>query len=239
MLEFEIDRRVAEVFPEVAVGGFLAGDLDAVDWDDAAGAFTATAEELEAQGVTLQNLTEDPRVAGWRDAIGRCGLKPSTFKSSPEQLARRVLKGQDVSTPLPLVDAYCAVSVRHLAPMGAYDLARLPQPRVTLRHGRPEEDRFLPLGGRPEDMPVTDAVVVYGCGDEVICWAFNHRDSRVTCLTPDTPVAAFFTEAVSGAQRAASEAALAEMARRLEEAGARVGAIRFADAAEPQRSLDL
>ncbi len=35
--------------------------------------------------------------------------------------ARRAFKGVAISTPLQLVNLYCAVSVQHLAPLGAYD----------------------------------------------------------------------------------------------------------------------
>lgn len=234
-LTIRLSPQILERHPQALVGAFRATELEELSLDRPA--FTASAQDLEKQGVHKQNLVEHPNIQGWRQAIGQCGLKPSSFKSSPEQLARRLLKGQEISTPLPLVNAYCAVSVRHLAPMGAYDLARLPAAEIELRLVSPRTDRFAPLGGRTEDMPMEEDVASYACGDEVICWAYNHRDSRRTCLQPDTRQSVFIAEAVTTVQQDAVYSALQEMASELEAAGAKVGELRFADGSQPQAIL--
>jgi DNA/RNA-binding domain of Phe-tRNA-synthetase-like protein len=228
-IRIEIDPAIRERFPDCRVGAFLARGLAA-----AAGRLKLEAAEtlsapLTAQGVSVEGLSEEPRIREWRKAFQQSGLKPSTFKSSPEQLARRLLKGSWISTPLPLVNLYAAVSVKHLTPMGAYDVARLPSPAVILRPAR-EGDVFHPLGARPEEMPLKPSVPVYASGSEVICWAFNHRDSAVTCLHADTDLGLFMGEAVAPVQYPALEAALTELARDLREAGAEVGELSFADA---------
>jgi DNA/RNA-binding domain of Phe-tRNA-synthetase-like protein len=236
--ELRIDPAVLERFPACRVGGFLVSGLGAAAASLAADPVPLDAAELEAQGVHQQNLADEPRIRGWRQAMARCGLKPSTYKSSPEQLAGRLLRGKGISTPLPVVTAYCAVSARHLAPMGAYGRSRLPEPSVVLRFPRPE-DRFRPLGGRPEDMPLLPEVAVYASGSEVICWAFNHRDSASTCLEEGTDEALFLSEAVEGVQHPALEQALAEMSALLARRGARVGPVRYVDAAAPATKLDV
>jgi DNA/RNA-binding domain of Phe-tRNA-synthetase-like protein len=82
-------------------------------------------------------------------------------------------------------------------------------------------------------MPITDRVVVYGCGDEVICYAFNFRDSARTCLTAETQTAAFFGEAVTAEQREAMRVALDDLADFLRVRGACAGDVRLADATNP------
>jgi DNA/RNA-binding domain of Phe-tRNA-synthetase-like protein len=220
-LDLLLDAALLARFPSCRVGGFLvrklgaaAGRLAGMDLDGARAA-------LEAAGITAEGLSAEPRIREWRRAFSECGLKPSAFKSSPEQLASRLLKGKGISTPLPVVNAYCAVSVRHLAPMGAYDLARLPEPSVILRTARNGEDVFQPLGGRPEDMPLSERVAVYASGSEVICWAFNHRDSARTCLQEET------------------DEALPELRALLASCGAQAGEIRFVDPAAPHAVLSL
>ena len=114
--------------PDLLVAGFRAAKLRtaAAACGDVTPVFEAARAALGEAGVTLQNLVEQPQIAAWRKAIGACGLRPSRYRSSAEQLARRVLKTGTVSTPLPLVTLYCAVSAHHLAPLGAYDVTRLP-----------------------------------------------------------------------------------------------------------------
>lgn len=225
---------IAGRFPDVLVGcvsadglGGVVSSLETVRLlQDARTAHAAT-------GVCLERLSEDPRIAGWRQAIQACGLKPSTYRSSPEQLARRLLKGQEVNTPLPLVNLYCAVSVKHLAPLGGYDVERLPGRVIELRTGNPEHDSFDPLGASPDEMPITPPLAVYGCGEEILCWGFNHRDSKRTCLTSTTRSALFVGEAVTLAQHAPLKAALAELASLLAAGGAQVQGPMFADAQMP------
>jgi DNA/RNA-binding domain of Phe-tRNA-synthetase-like protein len=215
--------------PDILVGGLMASNLlEAAR--DAPPLPEDTAQALVSQDVTIELVADHPLVKDWRSAIAACGLKPSTYKSSPEQLARRTLKSGPVQTGLPLVDLYCEVATRHLAPLGGYDDDRLPPTEVELRLARPD-DVFLPIGGG--DMPLTDKVAVYAGGSTVLCWAYNCRDSRETCLTENTRAALFLGEAVTARQQDALRVALEDLAGRLTSAGASVGAILYADAAQP------
>jgi DNA/RNA-binding domain of Phe-tRNA-synthetase-like protein len=234
----EIDPAILERFPACRVGGFLASGLAAAAHRAKLEAAETLMAPLTVQGVSVEGISEEPRIREWRKAYQQSGVRPSTYKSSAEQLARRLLKGSWISTPLPLVNHYSAISVKHLTPMGAYDVTRLPHPEVVLRLPR-EGDTFHPLGARPEDMPLKPTVPVYASGSEVTCWAFNHRDSAVTCLHADTDLGIFMAEAVAEIQYPSLEAALAELARDLAEAGATVGGLVFADSESPSALLSL
>ena len=213
------------------MGGLVAGNLMS-----AAAALADqpapvdTRQELIDRGITVERIADEPVIADWRAAIAACGLKPSTYKSSPEQLARRVIKSGALHTPLPLVDLYCDVATRHLAPMGAYHVDALPSSEIVLRLAHPDHDVFHPLGARDHEMPLTPQVAVYAAGNTVICWGFNCRDSRDTCLTPDTEVGLFLGEAVTSRQHEPLRSAFADLAERLSGAGAEVGPAVFVDA---------
>jgi DNA/RNA-binding domain of Phe-tRNA-synthetase-like protein len=225
---------VGERHPDILVGGLLASGLRAAAATVEGQPFPDdTAQALVNQDVTIELVADHPLVRDWRTAIAACGLKPSTYKSSPEQLARRTLKSGPVRTGLALVDLYCEVATRHLAPLGGYDAARLPVPALDLRTADPATDTFAPLGGRDGDMPLTDRVVVYAAGPTVVCWAYNCRDSRDTCLTAETDVGLFLGEAVTARQHDALRTALDDLAGRLRAAGAGVGPVCFADRAGP------
>lgn len=228
-----IAGEVAGRHPDILVGGLLATGLRAA----AAAAPPLpddTAQALVGQDVTIELVADHPLIKDWRAAIASCGLKPSTYKSSPEQLARRTLKSGPVQTGLALVDLYCEVATRHLAPLGGYDVDRLPESPIDLRLAR-SGDRFTPLGGG--EMPLTDQVVVYAAGDTVLCWAYNCRDSRETCLTEDTDTGLFLGEAVTARQHEALRAALDDLAARLADAGATVGPVVYGSADRPQTEI--
>jgi DNA/RNA-binding domain of Phe-tRNA-synthetase-like protein len=227
-----IAGEIAERHPDILVGGLLASNLRATAAAVAAAPFPDdTAQALVNQDVTIELVADHPLVRDWRAAIAACGLKPSTYKSSPEQLARRTLKSGPVRTGLALVDLYCEVATRHLAPLGGYDVERLPAAEIDLRLAG-ADDSFAPLGGG--DMPLTGTVAVYGAGSTVICWGYNCRDSRDTCLTEDTETGLFLGEAVTARQHGALRIALADLAGRLAAAGAGVGPVVFADRETPQ-----
>ena len=189
---------------------------------------------LEELGIELRAVADHPHIHAWRQAAAAAGLKPSTFRSSPEQLVRRYLKGDGVSTSLPVVDFYCAISASHLVPLGAYDVARLPTAEVEVRIVN-TSDTFRPLGGGVPRLDVP--AVVYASGSEVICYGWNHRDSATTCLVPETHDALFFGEALDHIQRLALDDAFAELREGLIKSGAAVGDIRHVD--RPSPSVEL
>jgi lysyl-tRNA synthetase class 2 len=216
-----------------------AGNLEgtgALDQARLAELWQSARDAVTAEGITIERAADHPLIAAWRSATTAQKLKPSTYKSSVESLVRRVLKDGAVHTPLPLVDAYCAASVKHLAPVGAYDLALLPSRDVSVRHGQPD-DHFDPLGGRREDMPVTERIVVYAAGSTVICWSFNHRDSRLTSLQPTTRDAVFFAEAVTDEGRVRAERALLELGELIVSVGGTIGNLAHCSASSPQQTV--
>lgn len=118
--------------------------------------------------------------------------------------------------------------------LGAYAVARLPAASILLRRADPRRDRFAPLGGNPESMPLSSNVVVYAIGDEILCWSFNCRDSHRYALTPDTEDAVFIGEAVVPEQWGELHDALAELAGTLTDAGAASGPMSMTTAERPR-----
>jgi DNA/RNA-binding domain of Phe-tRNA-synthetase-like protein len=223
------------VYPELVVQGFCAlvedqqkvGSLPVLSTNELRAG-------LESSGISLETLAQQPLIAAWRSAFQMAGLKASTFKSSPDALARRVLKGASISTPLTLVNLYCAVSVEALAPLGAYDLDRLaPRAEIQLRFAQPPSDHFSPLGGRPQDFPLSSRVPVYAIDNDIICWAFNCRDSDHTCLVDGTAQLLFMGEAVTSEQREALRFAMKSLRQRLTSPGISFGPLVEATAADP------
>lgn len=64
---------------------------------------------------------EDPHIAAWREVYTAFGAKPSRTRNSAEALARRALADGGLPRINLLVDAYNAISVAHLVPVGGED----------------------------------------------------------------------------------------------------------------------
>lgn len=145
----------------------------------------------------IEPITALPEISTWREAYSAMGVKPSKFHSSIEALLRRVKKGHNLDTGLPIVDFYNLVSVIQRAPIGAYDAGKLDNASIILRKANPNFDNFNPLGGSSDAFPLNSKLVVYGSGNDILCWGFNTRDSKTVSVDKRTNEALFFSEATS------------------------------------------
>lgn len=215
-MEFRIAPEVAQRFPGIEVHavrarGFLAG----AGRLDHAGQLGSAVARVAALGIDKEKLAAYPPVARWREAYAALKVRPSAFRASIESLLRRALGGADLALPIASVNLYNAVSLDTLAPMGAYDAAKLPAEPMLLRFADPARDRFTPLGGKAADFPLNPDLVIYACGNTVLCWGFNHRDNAETALDAQSDDIVFFSEAIDATGAQASAAAIAEVRARL------------------------
>ncbi|QMU59839.1 MAG: hypothetical protein GKR98_17655 [Boseongicola sp.] len=193
-LEFAIDTRVVEAFPEVQVLAIRARIEDQSALITGLQSIGPRIEASVSELAAIEPLSSLPNIARWRMAYGQLGVKPSKFLSSIEALLKRAKKGQMADIGIPVVDLYNAVSVLHRVPMGAYDADRLSPVPLIMRLANPEEDAFTPLGGRSDDFPLNPKLVVYAQNDEVLCWGFNTRDSAKSAVTEASRDVLFFSE---------------------------------------------
>ena len=200
-------------------------------------AATVLAKAISDCSVDPEKVTEDPFVAGWREAYGLMGVKPSKFRSSIEALLRRASKKAELALPIQSVNLYNACSIAHHAPLGAYDVARLPSGPMELRRARPATDRFDPLGAEANAFPLTPDLVVYASGDDILCWGFNARDSRLSALSEDSDEGVFFAEAANQSQQAPARAALEMLRSHFTSWGAACSGIAEARQAKPEFSV--
>ena len=128
------------------------------------------------------------------------------------------------------------MSVLHRAPMGAYDVAKLPGKDLTLRLAQPATDQFEPLGGSASSFPLNDDLVVYGSGDTVLCWGFNCRDSAQTCVDEHSRDILFFCEAAIKDDMTNASTVIEDMAERLHRAGIECGPPLEFSSARPEGS---
>jgi DNA/RNA-binding domain of Phe-tRNA-synthetase-like protein len=237
-LDFSIAPEVAQRFPGVEVHAVRArGFRAAVPKLDHEAAVRKAVARIGTLGIDREKVAEFPLVAIWRQAYAALKVRPSAFRASIEALLRRAVAGHDLALPIPAVNLYNAVSLDALAPIGAYDVAKLPDMPIQLRLADPAADRFMPLGGKTADFPLNPDLVVYASGSTILCWGFNCRDNVETALDAESDDIVFFSEAVDAAGGEQARRAVADIRDRLVEVGVRCSAPVLANAVGPSFRL--
>ena len=135
---------------------------------------------------------EHPHLKLWRDTYSAFGAKPSAYPCSAEALIQRVVKGGADAVPgiNCLVDAYNAVSLTHLVPIGGEDLDRLVGPCV-LRFATTKDAEVVATAAA--DVPKPGEVM---WADDVgwTCRRWNWRQGLRTRLSESTRNAYFIVE---------------------------------------------
>ena len=175
----------------------------------------ARVEEAKREAVkTLRDKIGDgpasrhPHIASWRDMYRSFGTKAGDYRPSAEALARRALKEGALPRINAAVDAYNAVSVRHLVPMGGFDLDRV-RGDIWLRFSDGGET-FIPLGpAAPEE--TYRGEVVYADDERILTRRWNYRDCEETKITEGTVNVAMFADGSPGIPRSVVEDALRDL----------------------------
>lgn len=194
MIEISIANSLQESFPAISVAALRVSIEDTTVLRGICASLTTELGELKSLVIQADPITDIPEITAWRQVYAQTGVKPSKYYSSIESLLRRLKKDQDFATGLAIVDFYNLVSVLCKAPIGAYDVAKLPKPNINLRFSKPQSDTFDPLGGDSENFPLNAQLPVYAVEDSIVCWGFNTRDSKLVCVDDQTKDVLFFSE---------------------------------------------
>jgi DNA/RNA-binding domain of Phe-tRNA-synthetase-like protein len=185
VLELRPDYRVLVMVAE----GLMPGSPD------------ETSEELLARAETRARITLDgrppedvPQVADWRDAYRAFGAKPKRTRPSVEALLRRLDGG------LPridrLTDAYNAVSIAHLVPVGGEDLDQY-QGSARLVRAAGDEEFGIVANGEPAVEHPKPGEVIWRDDAGVTCRQWNWRQCTRTRITPATTNAVFIIDGLA------------------------------------------
>ena len=165
---------------------------------------------VEALRATLGEgpASRHPHVASWREMYRSFGTKAGDYRPSAEALARRALKESALPRINAAVDAYNAVSVRHLVPMGGFDLDRVRGDiRLRLSEGG---ETFTPLGPSAPEMTY-QGEVVYADDERILTRRWNYRDCEETKITVGTVNVTMFADGSPGIPRSVVEEALRDL----------------------------
>jgi DNA/RNA-binding domain of Phe-tRNA-synthetase-like protein len=137
------------------------------------------------------DLSAIPGIAVWRTAYRAFGIKKTSYRCSVERLVKNVLAGRPLPPINAFVDAYSAVSLTHVMPLGADDLAHIVGD-VAFRRSR-AGDTFLDMaggdegeGGGPVADPPKEGEVVYADAEKLLCRRWNWRQDARSLVSPST-----------------------------------------------------
>ncbi|OLE24561.1 MAG: hypothetical protein AUG44_18725 [Actinobacteria bacterium 13_1_20CM_3_71_11] len=181
-----VDAEVFALRPDYRALLVLAEDLVPGPSDDVSDKLLADAEARPAS-------VEHPHVAAWREAFRAFGAKPQRTRPSVEALLRRVPQG------LPridrLTDAYNAVSVTHVVPLGGEDADHYIGP-LRLVRATGTEPFDTTASGEPVVEHPEPGEVVWRDDAGVTCRRWNWRQCTRTRLTTGTTRAVFVLDAL-------------------------------------------
>ncbi|MFG2838070.1 B3/4 domain-containing protein [Streptomyces zaomyceticus] len=182
--------------------------------DEASSALLDEAARRLSERLDGRTPDQDPHIAAWRAAYTAFGAKPSRTRNSAEALARRALADGGLPRINRLVDAYNAVSVAHLIPVGGEDLGRI---RGAMRLVRAVGDEpFVTVAGGAETVEHPEPGEIVWCDEEgVTCRRWNWRQGPRTRIDDDTVDALFLLESLTPMTREELLAAGSELAESL------------------------
>jgi DNA/RNA-binding domain of Phe-tRNA-synthetase-like protein len=207
-----VATEVRTLRPDYAALLIVAEGLRPGPSDEASDALLAAAEGRARKHLSDSRPEELPEVAEWREAFRAFGAKPQRTRPSVEALLRRVDAG------LPridrITDAYNAVSIACLLPVGGEDLARYAGPARLVRAAG-DEDFDTSADGQPVVEHPEPGEVIWRDDRGVTCRRWNWRQCVRTRITSATTSAMFVLDGLAALGTGGLRAAEAELTESL------------------------
>ncbi len=206
---------VIEDYPDIHIGVVVAKGLDNTKPFAALRQLQKDAIESAEEQIGDQPPTKHPHISSWRRLYKSFGTKAGDYRPSAEALIRRSIKSGELPRINTAVDIYNIVSVKHIIPMGGFDLDQIEGP-IMLRKSEGGEN-FNPLGsGGPEETYAGE--VVYADDTRILTRRWNFRDAVKTRITEETKDLVMFLDASPEISQDKVEAAMDEFIGLLAEA---------------------
>lgn len=209
-----VDRKIFDAFPGYQAAVIYASDLANAPSSAQSVAWLRDAEREARSRFDRDSYKDDPHIRAWQEAFVKFGVKKGKYPASVESLLKRVVAGNDLPAINALVDAYNAVSLQHVIPVGGEDRDRLASD-LTLRFMSGVETFDTVNSGVPV-LERADAGEVAWCDAQgVTCRRWNWRQCRRTALTANTRNAYFVLDRLPPYPQERLAAAVADLQQRI------------------------
>ncbi len=191
-MKFIVDSKIVSMFPDLRIGIIIARGIDNREYDEGIEIIKQAAIDAVKQNLSIENLSQHPYIAAWRETYRRFGTNPKDYRPTAEALLRRILQGKGIPTISKVVDLYLVVEAKFYLPIGGYDLDKITGD-IILRLSSGGEG-FIPLGAQAEEVTYPGEVV-YADAVRVLTRRWNYRDCDFAKITPESKNIALFCEA--------------------------------------------
>ncbi|HTU46267.1 MAG TPA: phenylalanine--tRNA ligase beta subunit-related protein [Bryobacteraceae bacterium] len=209
-----VNPDILERFPNYRVAIIYASGLKNTASTEESTGWLREAERESRERFGQDPLKEHPHIRLWQEAFSSFGAKPSKYPSSVEALLKRVVADKELPSINALVDAYNALSIKHVIPIGGEDRDRLLSD-LELRFMSGTETFDTVNAGQPVVENAAPGEVAWVDAGGVTCRRWNWRQCRRTALTTDTVNAYFVLDHLAPYPEEALEAAAAELESRI------------------------
>lgn len=205
---FFVEPKVFELFAGMEIVAIVARKIDntARNWE--IDRFLDEAwQRAASQLADVSNAQSHPRIKAWGDALREVGVSRKKFPPSIEAMARRTLKGPEPFRINPVVDFYNAISLKYLAPAGAYDLDQL----ESLSLGVSRVGETFTAMGETEEEVLPEGEISYKDGSHILTRHFVWRQSARGLIREDTTDVLFVSEVLKELPEGTSDRILDEL----------------------------
>lgn len=207
-LAYSIDPSIFARFPNYCRGVVIVKEVRDNESTPLLKDLLRKEESNARQRFDLDHLSEDTRIAAWREAFRITGVKPGEFRPSIEGMLRRVLRGQEIPSINALVDIGNIISLRHVLPVGSHAIDVIKND-IALRLATGAEE-FTAFGSDTKEHP-EKGEIIFAEGNTVLtrCWIW--RQGVHTLTLPESSAVEINLDGLSPVTPEAVKTAAAEM----------------------------
>jgi len=185
-MKYSVSENIYEEFPGYVRGVVVATGVSNGESPPELVEMLRDAENSVRGAMGGFNITEHPRIAGWRAAYRWFGARPSDFRCSIEAMSRRLVRGGSLPTINRLVDIGNVISLKYVLSAGCHAIDAA-QGDFELRPARGDES-FVPLGSVETESPEPGEIILVEGADTVLTRRWTWRQGQHTATTPDSTV---------------------------------------------------
>ncbi|MEW6092601.1 MAG: phenylalanine--tRNA ligase beta subunit-related protein [Chloroflexota bacterium] len=185
---YSISPEIFQMYPGYVRGVVIAHGVRNGPSPDELVGMLRQAEESVRSRLAIEKITEEPRIAAWREAYRKFGAKPGEYRSSVEAMARRALRNESLPSINALVEIGNLLSLRYLMPVGGHAIDLL-KGDISLRLASGEEE-FVAFGTTELEHPLPGEVI-FAEGNTVLTRRWTWRQAQHTLTLPETTAIEF------------------------------------------------
>jgi lysyl-tRNA synthetase class 2 len=190
-MDFIVDSKIFEQFPGLNIGLVIAKGIDNKESSEKAISLIREQESFVIENFEKESLSQNPRIASWRQAYSSFGGKPKKNRCSVENLYRMILDGIELRSINTIVDLYNYISIKHTLPLGGDDLDKV-EGNITLKYAAGDEE-FTELNSTETTHP-KEGEIIYMDDREVLCRRWNWRECNKSKMSTETRNAVLVVE---------------------------------------------